>query len=107
MTPQEANKIISKFMGHNYVELNAGTPFSRALIEVESGWYSSLYSTSLDRLVPVWEKLNQRDFRFALRDLYEFQIRVDRDNYFFGDGKTIQEAAAIATAKAIQELEDE
>ncbi len=73
------------------------------------------YSKSLDALVPVWEKLNSWDYDYDMRfskNVWTFSI----SNYFIneravtnplkenGVANTIQEAAAIATARAIKEL---
>lgn len=94
MKAEQANRIIAEFMGTYNRRDNDGY------------WLPSPNYQSLDALVPVWEKLRKRDFKFAFRDNYEFLIITTKDKYNFGDGETIQQAACIATAKTIKELED-
>ena len=103
MTAQEANGIIAEFMGHK----------AKAITErigIKIIQYPQY--VSLDALVPVWEKLD-------LPNIYELDVR-DPNQYAKGFGirtyadlsyiqyedhsQSIQEAAAIATAKAILEL---
>ena len=104
MKAQEANKIIAEYMGNtNPVPVNLDKLSARQL-----KMYLP-YMYSLDALVPVWEKLSTIDLRlcgvgydchfYETNIGYKFKLA---DN--FSEGKTIQEAAAIATAKAIQEL---
>jgi hypothetical protein len=132
MTPQEANKIIAEFMDEeiraDYWRLediiNKQDP---ELITIEKIEYAKLrivnffesdivrYSESLDALVPAWEKL-KNDFIMDLRQHfgyhkgYKYFIRLigRGDNSIYVKGEhvsfSIQQAAAIATAKAIQEL---
>jgi hypothetical protein len=104
MTDQEVNKIIAEYMGwrrkgnHNkwFDENNKQRNFL------------SKYTTSLDALVPVWEKLGPR-FKSVIyigwlkkgSTGYADGVQV---NNKYGHGETIQQAAARATAKAIQEL---
>lgn len=64
---------------------------------------------SLDALVPVWEKAKLTDQRFSR---WHTSNGVEYMAWFNDVSKQvkankIQEAAAIATAKAIQELNDE
>ena len=87
MKLQEANKAICGYMGTMCFES------------------SKHCINSLDALIPVWKKLKATGFvcneRFA-RKRYSFTICLS-----CGYGDTIQEAATIATAKAIQELSNE
>lgn len=112
MKPEEANKIIAEFMGWKphlnleLIELKTGTNEARKEVD---------YTQSLDALIPVWEKLPCFDL---LINKHSNGITVAFDSFDFetfdsnyeiwvkrmGKAKTIQEAAAIATAKAIQEL---
>ena len=87
----EVNQFIAEFMELSW--------YSSELFKCQHGY---LYTESIDSLVPVWEKLRKKDFRFAFRDNYEFLIITTKDNYSFGDGETIQEAAAFATVREIQ-----
>lgn len=84
MKPEESNRVIAEYMGdQNY----------------------GLWSRDLNALVPVWQKLDKTNINFA-RYKIGWQCHVD-DCVLQGtwySGKTMAEAAAIATAKAIQEL---
>ena len=126
MDSNEANKIIAEFMGYYYIGIeNKRLEDLPCLILTRKcdgeRIYKYPYSESLDALVPVWQKLKE-DF-----DLYHFDIGFN-GNEFSVDitfenkaealddtimrsncawSNTIQEAAAIATAKAIKELATE
>ena len=102
MTPQEANKIIAEYMGKAWA----------------NEWLLLEGYISLDALVPVWEKLDLPcDYEFlspreAKDPRWTFRIQKGfkdngkpTNNYQWQCENTIQEAAAIATAKAIKELE--
>lgn len=91
MNDKEVNKIIAEFMGFNESD-------------IEVGCYPK-YTNSLDALVPVWEKLKTKQVR--LGDSYGFdqcQLYTGIDPTIWSDGKTVQQAAAHATAKAIKEI---
>ena len=104
MKIKEANEIVAEYMGFGF---NAT---ETCLVDKDHN-LSALYSDSLDALVPVWEKLDVRHFRYENRygnyfsihygtnDAYDTKTRVDH----MITSETIQEAACIATAKAIQE----
>jgi hypothetical protein len=104
MTSQEANKIIAEFMG---VKVEDDCPYTEAMHGGEmTKVYGSPYFSSLDALVPVWEKLN-------LDGGWVYDSCGGKESWiitFTGKEEsgewcpTIQEAAAIATAKAIQEM---
>jgi len=108
MTPQEANKIIAEYMDNeNPVPVNIDE-----LSDSQKKTYQP-YAYNLNRLVPVWEKLGH----YALPEIERHQMyRSNGDKYTtwrarykmqFGFSETsIQEAAAIATAKVIQELKN-
>ena len=101
MTPEEASEIIAKFMG--YKKLDPPTKTSRFNIRWVKGKkrMSSLdFHRSLDSLVPVWEKLYKEwDLPFQYMTMQWQQSLVNCQWK-----PTIQEAAAIATAKSIQEM---
>jgi len=84
VTPQEANKIIAVFIGYRH----DGTKYDDMVLR---GRYESL-----DALVPVWMTIGKipKDF--------DNGRHWDIDCFF---EESIQEAACIATAKAIQALE--
>lgn len=111
MTPQEASEIIAKFMG--YKKLDPPTRANRFDIRWVKGKkrMSSLdFHRSLDALVPVWEKLIQnKDNKYLqLRRQGEMFLCGIEDQYpndfDWTMSENAQEAAAIATAKAIQEM---
>ncbi len=67
----------------------------------------SIKKNCLTALVPVWDKLNVFDLKFSYigKDWDAIGIRVELETYdFLKKDYSLQEAAAIATAKAIQEL---
>ena len=105
MTDQEVNKIIAEYMC-----------WTRN--EYDTGWYQDgedfiapWFTKSLDALVPVWEKLRGFDRigidiwnynnSFWFDKCYERSIVTE---VFESSHKTLQQAAAHATAKAILEL---
>jgi len=107
MDAQGANKIIASYMG---CEVDGDQIVLRDNCR---GYYHGLYTKSLDALVPVWEKLRKHVVielcRHGVSDYHWCYFRdptnkkidsIDED----ASGVSIQGAAAIATAKAIQEL---
>lgn len=121
MSNEEVNKIIAEFMGLDiygnmiveFIERGANGEI------VDLGRKSQFYTSSLDALVPVWKKLEaikKISFNLDSQGCIPFRIRVKGNrNPSKGRvspdidyrGKSIQEAAAHATAKAIMELRDE
>lgn len=101
MTTKEANIIIAEFMGEeHYYYLHP-----RYGGATTDGEYDICISDSLDALVPVWEKLKSFNLEFGTNVNSEYLCFYDTDRMNVGvSGHTIQEAAALATAKAIQEL---
>jgi len=105
---EESNKIIAEYMGLNFLgydkdidEMYIGG--SDPTVEFEE----TPYTSSLDALVPAWEKLNNLWTRldFLVNDTQVEIGYMHSRNSKSGYGKqTIQESAAIATAKAILEL---
>mgnify|MGYP000276725474 CR=1 FL=1 len=101
------NEIIARYDG-----------FERRSYEGVVNWYDKKgrkyaklprYDKSLDRQVPVWGKLGievirsyplSRPVRFTISK----HINQDDTKAWHGRGGTIAQAAALATAKAIQEL---
>ena len=98
MTPQEANRTIAEYMGTDYVEYKT---YKCPVCDVSE---FKAYSESLDRLVPVWERLKLRPIFGNPRDVGGEVCWLTQDTTMIASGKTIQEAACIATAKAIREL---
>lgn len=105
MTPEEACKIVAYFDGYRDAFNPCGGDF-------ENHFQINKF-LSLDELTPVWEKLGYRGFhsdRFLHKEKMHYQAWLT----FFDERtptqismKSIREAAVIATAKAIQELEDD
>ena len=122
MTKEEANKIIARFMGYDkklkQVFLDVGcNHFSHHTFTDGSGFkcVTPRYTKSLDALISVWEKLAKLDGSIMSYNLTNYwhdcyDTSKKWQFYFYdceittGEGPTPQEAAAIATAKVIQEL---
>lgn len=105
MEAKEACLIVAKFDGWKRVALGGG----------EGIWYLKVAETlriggliekylSLDALVPVWEKLGDTSFCLYTIGVGFFKCETPFSRVTEADTETIQEAAAIATAIAIQEL---
>lgn len=120
MDINEVNKVIAEFMEweehpvpdydeHNFIYRNHNNEFV----------YDIEFTNSLDALVPVWEKLQEEakkiddpdgllDFEFSICDYSGTSGLYIESNWgridVSGHNKTIQEAAARTTAKAIMEL---
>jgi len=104
VTLEEANKIIAEYMGQDWQDCKCGYDV-----------FKLDYFDSLDALVPVWDKLKPSkyiglDYSVG-NDSNRFRIwNNDYDlssvNDYSEDEFTIQEAACLATAKAIKELND-
>lgn len=115
MEANEANGTIASYMGGPYMGdgcfgmSSARPPMDHCKLDYVCSHceFIEKHYLSLDALVPVWDKL-QLDFDFMLRGSF-----VKNNFKIYGKGQawahqltdTIQEAAAIATAKAILELE--
>jgi len=105
VTKEEANRICAEFMGW---ELSPGFTESKT----KRGYCIEGYhpSDDLNVLVPAWEKLElivHFDICRPLEDKNRWQFYLCSYTgtvKYQANGETIQEAAAIATAKAIQEL---
>ncbi len=95
MQKQEARKIIAEYMGYR----DAFNPCcGKNDIEIEK--YSSL-----DALIPVWEKIRKGFNINLINSVDKYYCSVNNGEYYKDDfAETIQEAAAIATAKAIREI---
>jgi len=92
---ENCNEIIAEFMG----------------VKPLSQTYKNLggkdYSESLDSLVPAWEKYNLVPSYDKMGDYWSCEMLQGSTlgkSYENGISKKIEEATAIATAKAIQEL---
>lgn len=116
MTDEEVNKIIAEFMCLDIREVNG----NQLYVWEHNDMASALYTESLDALVPVWEKLSEDNpscdtikidlvkgnesasFVFWNRSFFH-----DGEIKYYSEGKTTQQAAAHATAKAILELKND
>ena len=117
MTLQEADKIIAEFMG--LYPLDCGKFYSKKPPSDKGRYIFHLrYTESLDALVPVWDELRSHDFKITPSmfcnplGYYEFEVTPsteegdkDRWTHIYGNSLIPSQAAAIATAKAIKELE--
>jgi hypothetical protein len=119
MTDQEVNKIIAEFMGKWVEQLHLPHKDGYFWVDVMSDNMEKVweppYTRSLDALIPVWGKLVDLPF-------FDMQIGIDTKKYganfkaftellertqgHSGWHDTIQQAAAHATAKAINELQE-
>jgi len=128
MKVEEANKIIAEFMdcdNYKYMLVIDKVP-NKSILSVElmeamkiksRNPYVSVhyYSNSLDNLVPVWDKMAFLNINIDVNTFDDnglegitFIIKDSKGNSYWNNnnnGLTIQQAACIATAKAIKELE--
>jgi len=122
MNDLEVNKIIAEFMRDTFLikyfelleEVNKGTKkgLTMELIRLAShtnGRNPMLYTESLDSLVPVWDKLNM--YRVTLerfgKDYSGYSADLELSHNYETEGKTIQQAVAHATAKAVLGLDND
>ena len=100
MSLEEADKIIAEFMGMYIVGEYIHEKDDRG-----EYCHHVVYSKSLDALVPVWEKLEEIGELDFERDSKKWYFGIDLPiGYEYGEHKSLQQAAAIATAKAIRSL---
>ena len=96
MTSEEANKIVAEFMGDD------GFCFG------QEGVLPKKYSKSLDALVPVLEKLEQSiNLNMDVYPCGDYCCDIGTYHDHYSCANTIQKAATVATAKAIQELNND
>lgn len=116
LTDEIVNKGIAEFMGAEFIIDNKTILNGNAVTYIlnETGSRSKPYTESLDALVPVWEKLqNPVSIIKIYTGVYNTDIGLEnefkveyanhtnkKENY----GKTIQQAAAYATYRAVKEL---
>ena len=105
MTDNEVNKIIAEFMGYKEVITPVGLHW-----DTGNGHTNTLFTESLDALVPVWEKL-KTNHTFMVNGSFvrnNFSLFVEgRAIAACQNMKTLQQSAAHGTAKAILELKSE
>jgi hypothetical protein len=116
MTDLEVNTIIAEYMGVGLNILNDEAYSIELPCSSCAEYDSSVYTESLDMLVPVWEKLsllkisprlalsNSKEKPFYCEIMYSLKDRDDWDGCIDAQGETIHQAAANATAKSIKEL---
>jgi len=101
MEAQEAFKILAKFEGWEMVSTHWVNHNSVAMAVPD-------YLNDLNALVPVWERLEINTIQHFLSTPKGYQWETDlfgkNAHERNGHRKTLQEAAAIATAKAILAL---
>jgi hypothetical protein len=105
MTPQEADKIIAEFMGLRFVQLCDGESYAQPS---DDNYERITYSKSLDALVPVLEKLKDKDFEcFCWLNINKGTNSCEwkmNSRHGIEENESPSVALAIATAKAIQEM---
>lgn len=106
---KEANKVIAEFMGYRVYSVNKWIPENVIQFIKNDEYISGLHFLSLDKLVPVWEKLKLKDN--LVLDFENIEVFTwEEGNYpcgfrsFISKDKTIQGAACLATAQMIKEL---
>ena len=109
MKPDEANRIIAEFLGLT-VHPSGVVMVPQDMDHIRQD--AIPYSRSLDALVPVWEKLGVFSGGFVKdwnevesRPINSFLIETDLGDFSSQHNETLELAAAIATAKAIQGLQ--
>lgn len=110
---ENCDKIIAEFMEKDYysiLEWNKAYGTSKEPVGCNGVSFvmGNHYSKSLDSLVPVWEKLEYLPPKFERRDdinMWLAYYGFDPDSTT-GLAETIQQAAALATAKAVQEIDN-
>jgi hypothetical protein len=110
MTDSEVNKIIIEFLGYEFVEVyNCEILGTDMVVFIKDGeqYNDNAFTDSLDTLVPIWKKMDSCMKSFVNNDFrltgpsYSWTVS---DNHNSEEDKTLQQAAAHATAKAILEL---
>ena len=121
----KVNKIIAEYMGGEYVEVDNEQIQGTLCYFKEEGCYKSLdyYTSSLDALIPVWHKIEESNFFGGIciysciigeKETFTVSSNLEvshggfeADSHPYDEGSdTIQQAAALATANAIQQLSD-
>lgn len=100
---EEVNKIIAEYMG---LEIEFDEKINQYISPTLDRWWHPLsYTSSLDSLIPVWEKLTTST---SIQMYMLSNIATFRTPFSYVDTSThdltITEAAAHATAKCIMEL---
>ena len=111
MTNEEVNKIIAEYMGYIFIEKDLLSDHIPPGVTWK-GDLHTLYTESLDSLIPVWERLKQ-DHNCSPSLEYgkmDGHVVCFWTNYYGQGENTVsdnfQEAAAHATAKAIISIEN-
>ncbi len=109
MKTEEVNKVLAEYEFGKDIWLMDGCVEAN----YKEGYYSirkPFYTNSLDSLVPIWEKLGFWEFRLhgnsAFIEVPTFETHVSSVIGESDNCKTIQEAAALATARAVLELKE-
>jgi len=116
MEIENADKIIAEYMGYEVdsTHIYTGSVLGYRITGENTYIKNNHFSASLDALVPVWEKMsnfwNELDFNLSpdKKPFFNIDYFIGRDCYCINSyGKTIQEAACVATAKAIESLKND
>lgn len=101
MKTEEINRVnrnLAEFEGLEFKTIS-GAPVDALGEELD-------YTNDLNALVPIWEKLNYHAFRWDWLGDHGFNVCLStNEGKAYSKGKTIQQAAALATEKAILALE--
>ena len=112
MTLEEANKIIAEYMGYELVDQPHSMSRNPLKMTVKRKFEFEItaYSKSLDALVPVWDKLGYSKTQgigfHRYKSGWQVGIGTILPLIHLSTSVTLQEAACLATAKAIKELKE-
>jgi hypothetical protein len=103
MTNEEANKVIAEYMD-NQIEIKIVGNELHLYDRLDACWYEFYckYTSSLNALVPVWEKLGGEEIyiEFRLTALDGWCFSMEGESFFSHESAT--SSAAHATASAIK-----
>jgi len=107
MTITEANKIIAEYLGWKVLTPKEWS--ERLLIEKNEICSNSPkinFSKSIDMMIPIWQKLKISQVKFEGNNSFnQCEIAVGINPTVWCNGDTLFEAACLATAKLIKDLD--
>ena len=112
MENAEVNKIIAEYMGYKDVmSIEKGNALIYNASDKENWQFLDPYTQSLDRLVPVWEKLDfvtvfSKEYKdgWLCVEYYDYDYEGNHNFEKVDCKSSMAEAAAFATAKEIKGL---
>jgi hypothetical protein len=101
----EINKIIAEFMGYRYCEWDEPQTQGYAYFDDENDrmLMGEYFTKSLDHLIPVWRRIGEHSVGVIKLDFHWNQAMFVEDAGYT-KSKNLPEAAALATARKIQEI---